>query len=98
MVGRLDGEEFLIILSKMSDPDIGEVLHRLRGAMSAEPFSHEDQELEVTVSLGGVVGSEESAGELIARAQRALGEAQTAGPDRVVAGRPAVLEAVLAPE
>ena len=98
VVGRLDGEEFLVILSKTSEPDIAGVLHRLREAMSAEPFSHEDHELEVTVTLGGVTGSEESAGELIARAQRSLGEAQAAGPDSVVAGRAPVLEAMLAPE
>ena len=98
VVGRLDGEEFLIVLSKMSEPDITDVLHRLRGAMSAEPFSHDGHELEVTVTLGGVSGSEESAGELIARAQRSLDEAQAGGPDRVVAGRPPVLEAMLVRE
>ena len=98
VVGRLDGEEFLVIVSKTSESDIADVLHRLREAMSAEPFSHDSRELEVTVTLGGVTGSEESAGELIARAQRSLDEAQAGGPDRVVAGRPPVLEAMLVRE
>ena len=98
VLGRLDGEEFLIILSKMSEPDITKVLHRLRGAVSAEPFAHAGHEIEVTVTLGGVTGSEESAGELIARAQRSLDEAQAGGRDRVVAGRPPVLEAMLVQE
>ena len=98
VIGRLDGEEFLVILSRTSEPDLSGVLHRLRAAMSAQPFSHDGHELEVTVTLGGVTGEEESAGELIARAQRSLDEAQAAGPDSVVAGRPAVLEAVLVRE
>jgi diguanylate cyclase (GGDEF)-like protein len=98
VVGRLGGEEFLVILSRTSEPDLYGVLHRLRAAMSAQPFSHDGHELEVTVTLGGVTGEEESAGELIGRAQRSLDEAQAGGPDTVVAGPPAVLEAVLVRE
>ena len=98
VVGRLDGEEFLVILSNTGEPDAAGVLDRLRRTMAAEPFAHAGHQLEVTVTLGGVTGSEESAGELIARAQRSLDEAQAAGPDRVVAGPPPLLEAVLARE
>ncbi len=96
VVGRLDGDEFLVILSNTGEPDAAGVLDRLRRTMAAEPFAHAGRQLEVTVTLGGVTGAEESAGELIARAQRSLNEAQAAGPDRVVAGPPPVLEAVLA--
>jgi two-component system cell cycle response regulator len=95
VVGRLDGEEFLVILSKTGEPDIIGVLDRLRAAAAAEPFAHDGRRLDVTVSLGGATGGEESAGELIARAQASLDQAQAAGPDRVVSGSPAVLEAVL---
>jgi diguanylate cyclase (GGDEF)-like protein len=95
VVGRLDGEEFLVILSRTGEPDLAAVLHRLRAGVAAEPFAHAGLRLDVTVSLGGATGCEESAGELIARAQASLGRAQAAGPDSVVAGRPAVLEAVL---
>ena len=98
VVGRLDGEEFLVILSNTGEPDVAGVLDRLRRAMAAEPFAHGGHRLDVTVTLGGATGGEESAGELIARAQRSLDEAQAAGPDRVVAGPPPVLEAVLARE
>jgi diguanylate cyclase (GGDEF)-like protein len=98
VVGRLDGEEFLVILSNIGEPDAAGVLDRLRRTMAAEPFACADHQLEVTVTLGGVTGAAESAGELIARAQRSLDEAQAAGPDRVVAGPPPVLEAVLARE
>jgi diguanylate cyclase (GGDEF)-like protein len=98
VVGRLGGDEFLVILSRTSEPDLPGVLHRLRAAVSAQPFSHDGADLEVTVTLGGATGEVESAGELIDRAQRSLDEAQTAGPDRVAVGCPAVLEAVLARE
>jgi PleD family two-component response regulator len=50
------------------------------------------------VSVGGASGRDESAGELIAEARRALGEAKAAGRDVVVAGRETSLEAVLSHE
>ena len=98
LVGRLGGEEFLIVLSKTGELQVADVLDRLRRTMAAEPFAHDGHELAITVTLGGVSGIDESAGELISRARCSLDEAQAAGPDRVVAGPPAVLEAVLAPE
>ncbi len=98
VVGRLDGEEFLIVLSNTCGSDVAEVLGRLRRAMAAEPFEHGGHRLDITVTLGGATGGEESAGELIAKARRSLDEAQAAGPDRVVAGLAPVLEAVLSPE
>ncbi len=98
LIGRLGGEEFLIVLSKTGELQVADVLDRLRGTMAAEPFAHAGHELAITVTIGGVSGIDESAGELVARARRSLDLAQAAGPDRVVAGRPAVLEAVLAAE
>ena len=98
VIGRIDGEEFLVILSNTGEPDVAEVLGRLRREIAAEPFAHGGHRLDVTVTLGGATGGEVSAGELISHAQRALDEAQAAGPDRVVAGVAPALEAVLSPE
>jgi diguanylate cyclase (GGDEF)-like protein len=95
VVGRLDGEEFLVVLSKTGEPDLAGVLDRLRAAVAADPFTHDGRRLDVTVSLGGAGGGEESAGELIARAQRSLDVVQSAGPGRVLAGPGAGLAAVL---
>ena len=80
VVGRLGGEEFLIVLSKTGELQVADVLDRLRGTMAAEPFAHAGHELEITVTIGGVSGIDEPAGELIARARRSLDEAQAAGP------------------
>jgi diguanylate cyclase (GGDEF)-like protein len=94
VIGRLGGEEFLIILPKTGELDIASVLDRLRAAMKAEPFSHGGHELAVTVSAGGATGREEAAGELLAEAERTLAEAKAGGRDRVIAGRKIELEAL----
>ena len=98
VIGRVDGEEFLLILSNTCEPDVVEVLGRLRREVAAEPFEHGGHLFDLTVTLGGATGGEQSAGELIATARRALDEAQAAGPDRVVVGLAPLLEAVLVPE
>jgi diguanylate cyclase (GGDEF)-like protein len=99
VVGRMDGEELLVVLARTGEPDLAALLDRLRGAVAAEPLVHDGRSLDLTVKLGGASGGDESAGELIARAHRALEETrQTAGADSAVAGRPAVLEAVLVRE
>jgi diguanylate cyclase (GGDEF)-like protein len=97
-LGRLDGEEFLLIVSRTTEDDVSAVLDRLRRAVAAVPFRLKGRTVDVTVSVGGATGREESAGELIAEARQALGEAKGAGRDTVVAGRKVLLEAVLIPE
>jgi two-component system, cell cycle response regulator len=98
VLGRLDGEEFLIIVSRTTEDDVADVLARVRRAASTIPYKYEGAALAVTVSLGGASGRKESAGELIAEAREALGEAKAGGRDKVVAGPKTVLEAVLLPE
>jgi two-component system cell cycle response regulator len=97
-LGRIEGEEFLVIVSRTTEDDVSDVLDRLRRAAAVAPFESAGEKVDVTVSVGGASGREESAGELIARAREALGEAQGAGRDTVVAGRKIILEAVLIPE
>ena len=94
VIGRLVGEELLIILPKTGELDVAAVLDRLRAAMAAEPFSYDGKDLAVTVSVGGATGREESAAELLAEAERTLAEAKAGGRDRVVAGRKIELEAL----
>jgi two-component system, cell cycle response regulator len=97
-LGRLHGEEFLIVISRTTEDDVADVLGRVRRVASAMPYKFEGASLAVTVSMGGATGRAESAGELIEEDRRALGRAQTAGPDTVIAGPSAALEAVLLPE
>ena len=49
----------------------------------------------ITVTVGGVNGSEENAEELVDLARPALEEAKAAGGDTVVAGARVMLESVL---
>lgn len=97
-LGRLHGEEFLIVISRTTEDDVADVLGRVRRVASTMPYKFEGASLAVTVSMGGATGRVESAGELIEEAREALGRAQTAGPDTVIAGPGTVLEAVLLPE
>ncbi len=97
-LGRLHGEEFLIVISRTTEDDVADVLRRVRRVASTMPFRFEGAALAVTVSLGGATGRAESAGELIEEAREALRRARTAGPDTAIAGPSTVLEAVLLPE
>ena len=97
-LGRIHGEEFLIIISRTTEDDVADVLGRVRRLASTMPYKFEGESLAVTVSLGGDTGREESAGELIEEAREALQRAQTAGPDTIIAGSSTELEAVLLPE
>lgn len=97
-VGRLDGEEFLIIVSRTTEHDVGEVFARVRAAVSEAPFLSEGHALDVSVSVGAATGREQNAGELIAAARRALAEAQSSGPDTVIGAHKPLLEAVLIAE
>lgn len=94
-VGRLDGEEFLMVTPRTSELSVSDAFTRVRDAMARTPFLQGDEELAVTVTVGGTVGSEESVDELLEEAHEALKEAQAAGGDRVVAGVKVELNAIL---
>lgn len=95
VVGRLQGDEFLIVTPRTGEHDIADALDRVRRVVAAKPFCYGDRCLAITVTMGGVTGVEESAEQLIAMARPVLGEAKEAGGDNVVAGVKAVLEPVL---
>jgi diguanylate cyclase (GGDEF)-like protein len=95
VVGRLESDEFLIITPRTGELDIADALDRVRAAMSARPFVSGEEALAITVTVGGVNGSEENAEELVDLARPVLEEAKAAGGDKVVAGARVVLESVL---
>jgi len=95
VVGRLESDEFLIIIPRTGESDVGDALDRVRQVMAARPFCHGTECLAITVTVAGVTGAEEKAEELIAMARPVLSEAKAAGGDSVVAGVKAVLESVL---
>jgi two-component system cell cycle response regulator len=94
-VGRLEAAELLVIVPGAGEPDLLEILDRMRRAMAGEPFSHAGRAVEARVTLGGAAAADGSAGKLIAEAREALARARAQGPDRVAAGREVALQAVL---
>lgn len=55
--GRFGGEEFLVIVPNAGDADVRRVLERVRTAFAGEPVAAGAEEIPVTVSVGGAVGS-----------------------------------------
>ncbi len=96
-VGRLGGDEFLVLVESESagaGPEM--VAERLRAVLS-EPFELDGPEptcLAVRASLGVAVGHRGSADELIRDADVALYEAKAAGKDRYVVFQPEMQTAV----
>jgi len=96
-VGRLGGDEFLVLVEddlRVAGPEM--VAERLQAAL-AEPFELEIPEpvqLLVRVSMGVAVGPRESADELIRDADVALYSAKEAGRDRFVVFAPEMQAAV----
>lgn len=84
-LGRVGGEEFLLVMPGAGEVQSLSFLERVRIAIEATPFVIEGGEIAVTVSIGGVTGRDQRADELIAWADTALYEAKERGRNRVVA-------------
>ena len=83
-LGRIGGEEFLIVMPGVGPRDAEIVLGRLRKIVRETPMVVQGQERIVTVSIGGAVSAGESMDELLHRADDALYQAKGAGRDRIV--------------
>jgi two-component system, cell cycle response regulator len=86
-VGRYGGEEFLVVLSNCTPDDLQRISERARGALSEAPISTDSGDVNVTISIGGVIGSGDMRDvELLSFADTALYEAKRSGRNRVVIG------------
>jgi len=83
-LGRIGGEEFLVVMPGVGPRDAEIVLERLRRTVRATPVKVQSKDLQVTVSIGGAVSEGESMDELLNRADEALYRAKGSGRDRVV--------------
>ena len=84
LLGRYGGEEFALVLPE-TDGGATVLGERLRAAIQAEPIPTCEGEIEVTISVGVAVMSEDDAdlAAILNRADRALYEAKRAGRNRV---------------
>ena len=83
-IGRIGGEEFLLVMPGVGPRDTEIVLERLRRAVAEKPVSAQGQEVMVTVSIGGAVCQGETMDELLNLADDALYKAKNQGRNRVV--------------
>lgn len=83
-LGRVGGEEFLIVMPGVGHRDAEIVLERIRKIVRATSIEIQGTELTVTVSIGGAVAARESMDEFIHRADDALYRAKGSGRDRIV--------------
>lgn len=83
-IGRIGGEEFLIVMPGVGPRDTEIVLERLRKAISDRTMSAQGQEVNVTVSIGGAVCQGETMDELLNLADDALYKAKNQGRNQVV--------------
>ncbi len=85
-VGRVGGEEFLVVLASTCDKDATRVAERLRSVVSETPFAWQGQAVAVTLSMGLVheYPSQESCHDLVRRADKRLYAAKRGGRNKVV--------------
>jgi diguanylate cyclase (GGDEF)-like protein len=83
-VGRYGGDEFLAILTDLSDPQAADVSRRMCQAVAATPVRFETNAIPVSCSIGyAMAHPSDSADSLVNRADRALHSAKAAGRNRV---------------
>ena len=83
-LGRIGGEEFLIVMPGVGARDASIVLERIRHSVRQAAIELQGVEITVTVSIGGAVNGGEAPEELLHLADEALYRAKGEGRDRVV--------------
>jgi diguanylate cyclase (GGDEF)-like protein/PAS domain S-box-containing protein len=83
VLGRLGGEEFLVVAREADPEGLERVAERLRDAIAAAPVESGAASMSVTVSVGWAVWDGESPDAFLCRADRALYAAKEAGRNAV---------------
>ncbi len=99
LVGRIGGEEFVVVMPETSLSGAAVVAERLRAAVDGEPFSLREngKRLHITVSIGVALsqGTGETQEAILKRADEALYAAKNSGRNRVVSSPPQSLDPLL---
>ncbi|NNF56198.1 MAG: diguanylate cyclase [Acidimicrobiales bacterium] len=86
-VGRIGGEEFLVIFHNATPTEASQACNRIRERVRSEPIPTTGGPIKVTASIGlATVDSICTAKELLASADTSLLEAKFSGRDRTIAG------------
>lgn len=84
-VGRWGGEEFLIVLPNITDEVLRLVAERCRLSVEMSVYQHDGKAIQVTISLGGIIGMVgESAEECLARVDKLLYLSKSRGKNQAV--------------
>jgi two-component system cell cycle response regulator len=83
-LGRLGGEEFLVVLPDTDADAAARVTEKLRGEVAATAVEHHGHHLAVTVSIGMATWDGEAPQRLLHRADEALYAAKASGRDRAL--------------
>jgi diguanylate cyclase (GGDEF)-like protein len=83
-VGRLGGEEFMILLIDVPESELTRLAERVRSDIAKAPVWLGDHSIEVTCSVGCAMGGmDNSIKSLVQRADQALYRAKSNGRNRV---------------
>jgi len=91
MVGRIGGEEFVVLLEGSSIEQAEVAAERLRAAVEHAPFLFNDQTITLTISVGlsAMLPSDTDFSAILRRADNAMYQAKAKGRNRVEADRDA---------
>lgn len=85
LVGRIGGEEFMVLLPGAGDEQAQAIADRIHHGVRAQPVEYRDLALEVTVSVGVArTLSDDDFWALLTRGDHAMYDAKRTGRDRVV--------------
>ena len=85
LVGRLGGEEFVVVLPAITPSTAVQAAERLRKIIADNPAVHNGQQIKLTVSIGVALArhNDRTIEQTLARADTALYAAKRGGRDRV---------------
>ncbi|TDR47547.1 diguanylate cyclase (GGDEF)-like protein [Tahibacter aquaticus] len=97
LIGRLGGEEFLVVLNATAESEAVLVAERLRASVAALDLRQDDARLALSVSIGVATLSPECSdfNELVRSADHAMYAAKRGGRNRVVSGEFKMRQAML---